>query len=481
MTVCLIVPPSSFLIDERVFPSLGVLKVAAALEAQGTTVRVLDLSGIADVQQAVCVDVAMHGMPSAFGVTATMPQMPQAAEIARTIRGLTGNRLVLGGPHVTLMNASARLERKKGTLGRATAAMEQLHDLFDVCVAGDGERAIQLAMVPDCPRLIDADDPASELFLTKQALNDAPIPARHLIEMDRYHYAIDGVQATSMIAQLGCPFGCTFCGGRSSPFLRRVRTRTSESVIGEMRHLYQQYGVRGFMFFDDELNVNTAFMELLGQMVALQDELGVAFRLRGLLKSELLTEEMAEAMYRAGFRQVLIGFESAHPRILANMQKRATREDNTRAVDVLHRHGLKVKALMSLGHAGESAETVKATKQWLLDVQPDDFDATIITVYPGTPYWDETVETAPGVYTYTAKNGDKLHGRHVDHLSDVNFYKGVPHAYQSFVHTDDLSAEALVELRDDLEDDVRHRLHVPYPTSAVELNYEHSMGMRGTA
>src|SRR5690349_16855273 len=33
-SVCLIIPPSAFLLDERVFVSLGVLKVAASLEAQ---------------------------------------------------------------------------------------------------------------------------------------------------------------------------------------------------------------------------------------------------------------------------------------------------------------------------------------------------------------------------------------------------------------------------------------------------------------
>ncbi len=32
-SVCLITPPSAFLLDERVFISLGVLKVAASLEA----------------------------------------------------------------------------------------------------------------------------------------------------------------------------------------------------------------------------------------------------------------------------------------------------------------------------------------------------------------------------------------------------------------------------------------------------------------
>ena len=32
MRVCLVTPPSPFLLDQRVFPALGILKVAAVLE-----------------------------------------------------------------------------------------------------------------------------------------------------------------------------------------------------------------------------------------------------------------------------------------------------------------------------------------------------------------------------------------------------------------------------------------------------------------
>ena len=41
-----------------------------------------------------------------------------------------------------------------------------------------------------------------------------------------------------------------------SPFLRRVRTRSSEHIVREMVHLHHTYGVKGFMLYDDELNVN---------------------------------------------------------------------------------------------------------------------------------------------------------------------------------------------------------------------------------
>lgn len=481
MRVCLVIPPSGFLLDERVFPSLGVLKVAAVLEQAGHAVRVLDLSGrsAVDMETAV-VSMAAAFTPAVWGLTATMPQMPAAAKIAYAIRRWVPTaRIVLGGPHVTLLQAAARGEQKRGEDGRAIAAVRELTALFDVLVCGDGERAVFAALDPNAPAIIDADDPASAMFLTPDDLTAAPLPARHLINLDSYRFEIEGRRTVSLIAQLGCPFGCGFCGGRKSPFLRRVRTRTTASVIAEMRHLYETYGATGFMFLDDELNVNRSFLELLAAMRDLQTELGVAFRMRGLLKSELFTPEQAAAMHAAGFRELLIGFESGSPRMLWNMQKRATVEDNTRAVAIARDAGLRVKALMSIGHPGESAETIAETRAWLLAVQPDQFDVTIITVYPGTPYHDEAIESSPDVWTYRApKTGDALHSRTADHLRDVPYYKGIPGAYQAFVWTDALSSADLVAFRDAVEDDVRAVLGIPYPTGPAALQYEHSMGLR---
>ncbi len=474
-----IIPPSGFLLDELVFPTLGVLKVAAVLERDGVDVNVLDLSGVQDIPAALSRHIAAHGPSDVYGVTATMPQMPMAAAIAKTLRSVLPSKLMLGGPHATLMQSSARQEQKRGEYGRASVAVEQLKDLFDVVVCGDGEQSIAIALEEDSPKLIDADDPKSPLFLTSTDLDNLPMAARHLIDMSRYHYSIDGRDSHSLIGQLGCPFACNFCGGRRSPFLRKIRTRSSEAVIAELRHLHETYGTTGFMFYDDELNVNRQFLELLAQIVALQEELGVDFRLRGLIKSELLTPEMARAMFAAGFRQILVGFESGSPRILQNIDKKATRDDNTRCVEMLHEAGIKVKALMSIGHAGETVDTVRSTRDWLLEVGPDDFDVTIITVYPGTPYFDDAREETPGVWTYRdKKTGDALHAYPVDHLKDVNFYKGVPGAYKSFVYTDELLPTELCILRDELEAQVRGKLSIPYPSGPSAVQYEHSMGLR---
>jgi len=413
-----------------------------------------------------------------YGLTATTPQMPAATKIYRTIRALNPTaQIILGGPHVTLIHAAYRYEQKREVSGRAATAYRLLEEMFDVLVVGDGELAVFEALRDTPPKLVDADDPKSELFLNNKTLTELPFPARHLVDVDTYHYSIDGVRALSMIAQLGCPFGCGFCGGRMSPFLRRVRMRTSENIVQEMVHLYKTYSVTGFMLYDDELNVSPKIVELMNLIAKTQHDLGVEFRLRGFIKAELFTDQQAEAMYKAGFRWILIGFESGHERILTNIQKKAAKADNTRAMEIAKRHNLKVKALMSVGHPGESEETIKATRDWLLAVKPDDFDATVITTYPGTPYFDEAMETKPGVWTYTyAKTGDRLHSLEVDYREVAEYYKGIPGEYTSYVYTDYLSSDELVKWRDWLEADVRAKLGIPYNSAAPVVRYEHSMG-----
>jgi anaerobic magnesium-protoporphyrin IX monomethyl ester cyclase len=462
--------------------NLGILKVAASLEAAGYPVEMIDLSGVENFLSAVT-DHVIRSDAKTFGLTATTPQLPSATQICQAIRAARPDaRIILGGPHITLVNAARKREIKTGAIGRAHTAYAQLQSMFDVLVAGDGEDAIFTAVAGNAPPLVDADEPKSPLFLTNARLAETPFPARHLVDVDSYRYTIDGVRALSLIAQLGCPFACGFCGGRESPMLRRVRMRPVENIVREVVHLYETYGVEGFMLYDDELNVNPKVVELMRALARAARERGVQWRLRGFIKAELFTDEQAEAMREAGFRWILTGFESGAPRILRNINKKATLEDNTRCVEIAHRHGLKVKALMSIGHPGESPQTVDETHQWLLQVKPADFDLTIITTYPGTPYYDQAVrdETRQNVWVYTT-HGDRLYSEEVDYTTTADYYKGDPDGgYTSFVFTDDLTQKDLVNVRQQLENDVRAKLGIPFNPGAPAIRYEHSMGQFGS-
>lgn len=483
--ICLVIPPSIFLLDDRVFMSLGILKVAAVLEQSGVRVDVLDLCGIKNFTDVIEEYLNINPSIRCVGLTATTPQLPAVIQIQSTIRRVSPEtKLILGGPHITLVNAAYKREQKLHVDGRATTAMKQACNLFDVLVCGDGEEAIFRAIRNDSPKVVDADNRNSPMFLDNKRLTSQPFPARHLVNVKSYNYSIEGIRALSLIAQLGCPFNCGFCGGRESPMLRNIRMRTSENIVAEMIHMHKTYGVNAFMLYDDELNVNKKIIELMRLIAQAQSDLGVEWRLRGFIKSQLFTDEQAEAMYKAGFRWILVGFESGSPQILEAINKMATREENTRCMEIAKRYGLKVKALMSIGHPGETRETILDTEKWLLEVEPDDFDVTIITCYPGTPYYDQAVKDLTKgedvwVYTYE-KQGTKLYQVEVDYTVTADYYKGDPNGgYTSYVFTDDLSATDLVTLRDKVENTVRSTLGIPFYTSVSASLYEHSMGQSG--
>ena len=206
-------------------------------------------------------------------------------------------------------------------------------------------------------------------------------------------------------------------------------------------------------------------MDLIADM---QDQLGVSFRFRGFLKAQLFTEAQAAALRRAGFRWVLVGFESGSERILRNINKRSTRSENTRCVEIARRHGLKVKALMSIGHPGESEDTIRETLDWLLAVRPEDFDVTIITPYPGSPYFDDSVSSVrkPGTWEYEF-NGDRLYSLEIDYANVADYYKGDPDGgYRAYVCTDHIDSDGLVAARDHIEREVRSALGIAWNPSA---------------
>jgi len=461
VNVLLINPPSPFLLDDRVFPPLGVLQVAAALEAEGHAVHVADLAGLADPWSALK-PVVEEGW-DVYGFTATTPQFPVTVGLAQKVREHDpGKKIIIGGPHATVQPDSC--------------------GDFDTTVLGDGEAAILEAIQPGSPARIDAAS------ATKKGLLDWKWPARHLIDMASYQYRLAGRLGTSAVWSMGCPYGCNFCCGRLVPYYRRVRSREVADVVREMSHLGERYGIGAITAFDDEVNLlNEPLIDICNGLAPL----GMNFR--AFIKSNLFNDRQAEAMAKAGFVQVCTGIESGSDRILGVMQKQTSFEINLRARELARKHGLQFKAFCSVGHVGETYEDAQETKRWLLTAKPDDFDVTVITVYPGTPIYNyrEYVGDKDGhrvcKYVYKSKrpeeNGATLFFEEIDYAKEFAFYKGRPKEYVSHVWTPDLSKEDLGRVRDEIEDEVRVKLGIPYPKrysgdhlDTVAPSLEHSMG-----
>jgi radical SAM superfamily enzyme YgiQ (UPF0313 family) len=429
-------------------PSLGLLKIGAYLEEQGYNVKILDLAGCTNWKQKV-LDFLEQENYDYVGITSTTPQIPLVYEMCEFIKeNFLSNKVIVGGPHVTLSNASI----KKGS-NRSKKSFDTILNMFDHVITGYGELAIIKALEGNSPKLIDAEEDKS-IFVTNEIYEKLPMPARHLIDIESYNATIDGNKSTSIISQLGCPFNCSFCCSRSDTY-RRIRTRSIESVIKEIDYLYTKYKYTGFMFYDDEINVNNALFEkLLVNLIDYQKVNNIKLSFRGSSRVDLLTEKQAGLMYEAGFKWLLLGFESGSDKILHSMNKNTTVEQNTKAFEIARKANLKVKALMSLGHPGESKETIEETKNWLKKVKPDQTDISIITLYPGSTYFDLSVWDN-NKWVYTAKNNEILFSEDIDYLKTSLYYKSKPDEFICHVSTPFLSAVDLINGRNYIERSIK--------------------------
>jgi len=83
-------------------------------------------------------------------------------------------------------------------------------------------------------------------------LDDLPLPARDLIDMERYLHqwqSDNGYTSITFATSRGCRYSCQWC--RDSVHGDSFRQRSPESVAREMKQLKDDYGVESIRIIDD--------------------------------------------------------------------------------------------------------------------------------------------------------------------------------------------------------------------------------------
>lgn len=211
----------------------------------------------------------------------------------------------------------------------------------------------------------------------------------------------------------------------------------------EIRGIKNDYGWRGVMFYDDEINLRPDFMD--GFLPMLKEE-GVVWRAFFKNGRNLTRPEVFRAAAESGCRALCTGAESADPGILRTIRKGATLEDNTAFVRYCVANGIRPKVFTQVGLPGEDHDTISSLRNWLVAMAGEglaDADVTITTPYEGTPLYER-----PGDYP-------DLKWEKPDYSKETVLYKTRPGEYVSHVATSALSRKDLVDGRDWVEREFR--------------------------
>lgn len=403
MKILLVNPPSKFLVDDNVFPTLGLLYLAAYLRREGyADISLLDLNGKPDMPESIDAHVV--------GFYSTTPQFPAVVELKEKLKRINKAEsciYVIGGPHVS---------------GRPEDALPH----FDYVVAGEGERAFS-----DIVKAVSQSKKLTKRTLRYdyiEDMNSIPFPDRTLIDVKSYKYLINEKPATTLITSRGCPFGCAFCANNA--WGKTLRLRSPENVITEVKMLIEKYNFSAFMFFDDTMTVNKKRMERLCDLLK-----GLHIIYRCFIRADTVDRDILIKMKESGCVEVGMGMESGSQRILNIVNKGQTVEQNMGAIKWCKELGISVKGFFVVGFPGENRESVRETIKFIEESKVDDLDVTIFTPYPGSKIYEKKQE----------------YDIDFDIVYKQSWYKGKPGYYKSMVSTSDLSAEEIVKIRRDIE------------------------------
>ncbi|MDD3958495.1 MAG: radical SAM protein [Candidatus Izemoplasmatales bacterium] len=300
----------------------------------------------------------------------------------------------------------------------ATAAPEELIENQDIDWIMKGESEITFPKFlkdPDSfPRFIVGEKPPD--------LDALPFMDRYMFKKPTedcggWWYGSNYKNMVSVMAARGCPFRCAFCQPiENNHFGKKLRRRSVNSLIGELKMLKEKYHPDCVMIHDDTFFVQPKWIE---EFIEKYPTVGLPFwaaaRADGICKNE----DLFRRTVKIGWDLVSVGFESGSQKILDLMLKDTTVEENYESAQIIKSTGAKVYANYILGLPWETQEDVNATTRMVKTINAEMPSWSFFTPYPGCELGD-----------YCIKNGLSLLDRnHYDRCPFGNKVKGVDYDF----------------------------------------------------
>jgi radical SAM superfamily enzyme YgiQ (UPF0313 family) len=243
----------------------------------------------------------------------------------------------------------------------------------DVCIRGAGEAAV-LKMVSELTGraisvLPDHDDPDS-----------LPYPAFDLLrEQD----------VLCIVTARGCPYKCTYCA--SSLLSNGFRARDPSKVLDEISYWVDRYKCKNIAFYDDALlyRADDRIIPLLRGI--LKRGISCNFHAPNGLHARAITQEVAEVMYRAGFKTIRIGLETADDGLQMQTGGKVTNREFEQAVRHLREAGYPgndIGVYLLAGLPGQKIDEVRKSIRYVRDCGARPYLAEYSPI-PGTALWED--------------------------------------------------------------------------------------------
>ena len=283
-------------------------------------------------------------------ITVNTPNAAHCYGMARRFR-LTGAKVVMGGPHVTLVPEEAASHCDHLVIGEAEETWPQFLDEFH---RGAARARYACQRTPE--------------------LRGLPIPRRDLIA--RRPFTKGAVFATR-----GCPYRCGYCNLKQI-YQDGFRTRPIHEVVADIGSMSNRY----FVFWDDN------FFGDVGYAARLMESLrGLRRRWAAQVSIDRCADEDLLRLARAaGCIYLFVGLESFSRKGLASVGKGFNQvAQYGQTIELIHRHGICVQAGIIFGFDADTADVFADTLRSCEALGIDGVTVSLLTPLPGTRVYEE--------------------------------------------------------------------------------------------
>lgn len=295
---------------------------------------------------------------------------PRAYQIAAEYRK-RGVKVVLGGPHVSVLPSEAALHADALVLGEAEPVWGQLIKDFQ---AGELKRFYKADKMPP--------------------LGNHPMPRYDLIKAHNYSPTIQ------IESSRGCPLTCSYCSvpdlyGKS--YRERPVSQIVEEILQFKEMIFDKAPKRpgppggpppkmNISFVDDNIWPRRKHThELLEALIPLNIEWSAQGSITALRDPEFLS--MAKA---SGCQLMGIGLESINQESLLEVNKKVNQVDQfAETLQMIHDHGIGVQGYFMFGFDHDKPDGFEKTAEFIIENHIEMPVFFITTPYPGTSFYNQ--------------------------------------------------------------------------------------------
>jgi radical SAM superfamily enzyme YgiQ (UPF0313 family) len=368
-------------------PKLGLMYISSYMKKHGyNDIKIIDLELVPWNFKTFCQKVKDY-LPDVIGIQCMSTNLESAYRICRFVReSLNNTKIVLGGPH---FNSNP----------------ESIFSYFDIdfVVRGEGEKTflelVQSLMEPshykNIKGLVFRDSNGSivtnEFRELNYELDDLPFPDYDdLLEghpFCEHPYSKTGKMMTLMTSR-GCPFRCAFC---DTPNIAgtKVRTRSVENVLDELKIMQKKYGVSEFSFKDSNFHMSKQWVREFSEKVT-SGNMNISYFAN--YRFEVINDEYIEPLKQSGCSLIFSGIESIEPSVKKILGKNTSMEQILRADESIRKYNIKRLYSFMFGSPGDTEESLRSNIDFAIETDPFIMLVSPTMAYPGTDLYEYAVK-----------------------------------------------------------------------------------------